>query len=118
MALTSEQLLREAIAHEETQLVELADQYNETQERLAALKTELATMEPTPIVPSAPEIQISGDIPTTAEGKVSLFRQLFRGQDDVFPLLWISSKTGRKGYSPACNNEWVRGVCEFSDHFQ
>jgi superfamily II DNA or RNA helicase len=112
MALMKEQSLREAIAHEETQLAKLADQYNETQERLAALKTELATMEPTPIVPSAPEIQTSGDIPTTAEGKVSLFRQLFRGRDDVFPLLWISSKTGRKGYSPACNNEWVRGVCE------
>jgi len=112
MALTKEQSLREAIAHEETQLAELADQYNETQERLASLKTELATMEPTPIVPSSPEIQTSGDIPTTAEGKISLFRQLFRGRDDVFPLLWISSKTGRKGYSPTCNNEWVRGVCE------
>jgi hypothetical protein len=24
----------------------------------------------------------------------------------------MSSKTGRKGYSPACGNEWVRGVCE------
>ena len=102
MALTKEQSLREAIAQQETQLAELADQYNETQERLAALKTELATMEPTPIVPSAPEIQTSGDIPTTAEGKISLFRQLFRGRDDVFPLLWISSKTGRKGYSCEC----------------
>ena len=36
MALTKEQSLREAIAHEETQLAELADQYNETQERLSA----------------------------------------------------------------------------------
>ena len=112
MALTKEQSLREAIAHEETQLAKLADKYNKTQERLASLKTELATMEPTLIVPSSPEIQTSGDIPTTAEGKISLFRQLFRGRDDVFPLLWISSKTGRKGYSPACNNEWVHGVCE------
>jgi len=112
MALTKEQSLREAIAHEETQLAKLADKYNKTQERLASLKTELATMEPTLIVPSSPEIQTSGQIPTTAEGKISLFRQLFRGRDDVFPLLWISSKTGRKGYSPACNNEWVHGVCE------
>ena len=69
-------------------------------------------MEPTPVVPSAQAVQPSGDIPTTAEGKISLFRQLFRGRDDVFPLLWMSSKTGRKGYSPACGNEWVRGVCE------
>jgi len=48
MALTKEQSLREAIAHEETQLAKLADKYNKTQERLASLKTELATMEPTP----------------------------------------------------------------------
>ncbi len=27
-------------------------------------------------------------------------------------MLWISSKTGRKGYSPACGNEWVRDLCE------
>ena len=28
------------------------------------------------------------------------------------PKLWLSTKTGRKGYSPACRNEWVRGICE------
>ena len=104
--------LRQAIAREETQLAELAYKQNESRERLAALKAELATMESTPVVPSTPAIQPNVDIPTTAEGKISLFRQLFRGRDDVFPLLWISSKTGRKGSSPACGNEWVRGVCE------
>jgi superfamily II DNA or RNA helicase len=112
MALTKEQSLLEVIAREEAQLAELADKHNETQERLAALKAELAAMESAPIVPSAPAIQPGADIPTTAEGKISLFRQLFRGRDDVFPLLWMSSKTGRKGYSPACSNEWVRGVCQ------
>ena len=104
--------LRQAIAHEEAQLAELTHKRNESRERLAALKTQLATLESTPVTPSTPAIQPVADTPTTAEGKISLFRQLFRGRDDVFPLLWISSKTGRKGYSPACDNEWVRGVCE------
>ncbi len=48
---------------------------------------------------------------TPAE-KVTLFLRLFRGRDDVYPILWQNQKTGKKGYSPACANEWVRGVCE------
>ena len=31
---------------------------------------------------------------------------------DVYPKLWQNQKTGKKGYSPACANEWVRRVCE------
>jgi len=103
--------LRQAIAREEVLLAELSHKHNKSRERLAALKTELATLESTPVTPSTPAIQPVADIPTTAEEKISLFRQLFRGRNDVFPLLWISSKTGRKGYSPACGNEWVRVVC-------
>ncbi len=48
---------------------------------------------------------------TPAE-KVALFLRLFRGRGDVYPKLWQNQKTGKKGYSPACANEWVRGVCE------
>ena len=44
--------------------------------------------------------------------KVKLFRSLFRGREDVHPVRFESRKTGRAGYSPACANEWVRGVCE------
>ncbi|MEO6324282.1 MAG: DEAD/DEAH box helicase family protein [Thermoanaerobaculia bacterium] len=44
--------------------------------------------------------------------KVALFRSLFRGRDDVFPRLWTNRRTGKKGYAPACANEWVRGICE------
>lgn len=43
--------------------------------------------------------------------KVSLFRRLFAGRSDVFPLRWENQKTGKSGYAPACANEWVRGVC-------
>jgi hypothetical protein len=47
---------------------------------------------------------------STAE-KVALFRKLFCGRSDVFPVRWESS-TGRSGYAPACANEWKPGVCE------
>jgi len=42
--------------------------------------------------------------------KVALFRRLFRGRLDVYPLRWESAK-GRSGYAPACGNEWRSGIC-------
>ena len=44
--------------------------------------------------------------------KIALFRSLFRGRTDVYPQRFESQKTGKAGYSPACGNEWVRGICE------
>jgi len=42
--------------------------------------------------------------------KITLFRRLFRGRTDVYPVRWQSTQ-GRFGYSPACGNEWKAGVC-------
>jgi hypothetical protein len=44
--------------------------------------------------------------------KIALFRSLFRGREEVWPLRLESVKTGKSGYSPVCGNEWVRGICE------
>jgi superfamily II DNA or RNA helicase len=44
--------------------------------------------------------------------KVALFRRLFRGRTDVYPIRWESKTTGKSGYAPACSNEWLAGVCE------
>ncbi len=46
------------------------------------------------------------------EEKIARFRSLFRGRTDVYPQRFESARTGRAGYSPACGNEWVRGICE------
>jgi superfamily II DNA or RNA helicase len=48
----------------------------------------------------------------TTDEKVALFRRLFRGRTDVYPVRWESKTTARSGYSPACANEWRAGVCE------
>jgi superfamily II DNA or RNA helicase len=42
---------------------------------------------------------------STPGEKIALFRTLFRGREDVYPIRWVS-KTGKSGYSPACGNEW------------
>ncbi|MGA2189204.1 MAG: DEAD/DEAH box helicase family protein [Steroidobacteraceae bacterium] len=48
---------------------------------------------------------------SSASKKIALFRRLFSGRTDVFPLRWENRNTGKSGYAPACANEWVRGVC-------
>lgn len=42
--------------------------------------------------------------------KIDLFKRLFKGRSDVFAKRWQNA-TGRSGYSFACQNEWVKGVC-------
>lgn len=46
------------------------------------------------------------------ESKISLFRSLFHGRDDIYARRFESRKTGKSGYAPACANEWVPGVCD------
>lgn len=50
--------------------------------------------------------------PVSPAGKIALFLSFFRCREDVYPKLWENPKDGRKGYSPVCRNEWLRGVCE------
>ncbi|MBI9018846.1 MAG: hypothetical protein JEZ07_16460 [Phycisphaerae bacterium] len=45
------------------------------------------------------------------QNKIILYRSLFRGREDVYPRRFEGIKTGKSGYQPACNNEWVQGVC-------
>ena len=64
---------------------------------------------PQPVVVVAREPETSRL--STAE-KVALFRRLFRGRTDVYPIRWEGKTSGKSGYAPACANEWRAGVCE------
>lgn len=64
-----------------------------------------------PPPPAAPVPEPEPSRLSTGE-KVALFRRLFRGRTDVYPVRWESKTTGKAGYSPACANEWRAGVCE------
>ncbi len=48
----------------------------------------------------------------STDEKIALFRKLFRGRTDIFPVRWESKATGKAGYAPACGNEWKPGICE------
>jgi hypothetical protein len=53
----------------------------------------------------------SATVPETPSQKLELFLKLFRCRESVFPKMWENKSKGTKGYSPACDNEWVRDLC-------
>lgn len=87
-------------------LAELAEERKTLEARLEQLLQPGAVSAPV----SAPE---RGDVTavSSAAAKVALFRRLFAGRTDVFPVRWENAKAERAGYAPACANEWVAGVC-------
>ena len=48
---------------------------------------------------------------SSPDSKIALFRSLFRGREDIYPVRFESKKTGKCGYQPACANEWIKGIC-------
>lgn len=50
--------------------------------------------------------------PESNEEKTDLFLTLFRGRESVYPKRWENTKTGKQGYSPVCENEWVKPICD------
>lgn len=97
------------IAAEETRLAELEKEGAASRTRLEALREQLADGRPAPTA-SLPLFLAPG-VPVTPAEKVLLFRSLFRGREDVFPIRFLSRKTGKAGYAPACNHKFLRGVC-------
>jgi len=93
--------VEQAIRREKARLVRLERERNQSLERLNALKEELNRFDGE-----------QGGEPFTSSEKLSLFMKLFRGRDDVYAKRWTNAKKDRSGYSPACANEWVSGVCE------
>ena len=80
------------------------------------LRARLGFSEPLPhqIPPAVSSLQLfiqSDVLPSTNEHssfeqKITLFRMLFRGREDVYPVLWENRQTGRKGYTPAVKGGW------------
>jgi len=55
------------------------------------------------------QLRSAFDAPSTTLSKaekVAIFRALFRGRQDTYPLRWENSRTGKAGYSPAIENKW------------
>ncbi len=85
------------------------------QSRLAALDVERAglkvQLEELEKLNLAVQPEIFDPPGMSVEAKIRLFRSLFKGRADIFPIRWESSKTSKSGYAISCGNEWVRGLC-------
>lgn len=49
---------------------------------------------------------------SSTQEKIALFMELFHGRRDVYAKRYYSFKTKKSGYTPACQNEWVRDLCD------
>lgn len=76
---------------------------------LATLEKQLSALENVTQAGPFAGATVTNTSPSSA--KIALFRSLFTGRPDVFPLRWENRKSARAGYSPACSNEWARGIC-------
>ncbi|MEM6532494.1 MAG: DEAD/DEAH box helicase family protein [Myxococcota bacterium] len=99
--------LESEIAAARARLQELESQAAEARERLQLLELQRSRPDTT-----RPKNRLVQPVPRTPQEKVELFRSLFRGRTDVFPKFWENPRTQKRGYSPACANEWVQGVCD------
>ena len=55
--------------------------------------------------PSVSDMQGAVTSKSTPDGKVKLFRNLFRGREDVYAVRW-EGRNGKAGYSPAYHRIW------------
>ena len=90
-------MARDRVQEIQLELTRLAARRDELERELASLKAQ------------------SHDKPrqslTTIDSHVDLFLRMFRCRELVYPKLWENRARGTSGYSPACKNEWVKGIC-------
>ena len=110
-AMRTREAIVQELATEEVKLTELERGLSATRARIDTLRAELQTASAAKQTAPPVAVPIPHTAPTTAADKVKLFRSLFRGRTDVFPVRFISKKTGSRGYAPACSNKWEPGLC-------
>ena len=47
----------------------------------------------------------------TPNQKIHIFKNLFRGREDIFAMRWEKQDKSASGYTPVCLNEWKQGLC-------
>ena len=106
------EVLQEDISRAQARLAELDDERAQITRHLLELNARLSSLRRSDDTSPARLTEPRGTAPSTSAEKVALFMNLFRGRADVYPKRWMNAKKGTKGYSPACDNEWVKGVCD------
>jgi superfamily II DNA or RNA helicase len=108
----NDRVIDEKIARIQARLTSLDAERAELQATLGELERQRTSLGHTDDRPTVPGTAPSVTRNSPTKEKVALFRRLFVGRSDVFPVRWENRKTGRSGYAPACANEWVKGLCD------
>lgn len=104
-AIGSDETLRSRVSELAVECARLQRENGELRRRLGM---QSAAVESVPsITPDPMTSRLAGTLTngSPAASKLSLFRALFRGRDDVFAVRWIG-KDGKAGYSPAAHKDW------------
>lgn len=91
--------IHEKIQHLTKRIKELDEAKAELLDEVKALQAFVEVQEKVIPKPVPPVSQFSPN------EKIAIFMDLFRGREGVFPKRWENQKTGKSGYSPACQNE-------------
>ncbi len=97
-----------AIAEHQKSAQEECDRLRAENARLRAMLGIEDSVSKAPGPTAIPIVSVSDSsiaAPSTPEKKVSLFRSLFRGREDVYAIRW-EGKGGKSGYSPAGVTDW------------
>lgn len=104
----------------QTRLAQLEDECRKLREENASLRGQLRlenkfsikkTEFSDAVVQAESSYALNSTTKLSTDAKIQLFRSLFKGREDIYSIRW-DSKSGRSGYAPACDNEWVAGLCE------
>lgn len=120
MADEDQMRLVEEIARARQRVAELDRARDAEVTRIAELEAEISALDaisPDPPANALAEPARNDDAPAqptrrSPDRKLQIFRELFRGREDVYPTRFESAKTGKQGYGPACANKFAKGLCE------
>jgi hypothetical protein len=87
----------------------LKEENRQLRERLGIPRIETAAQ---PVSESNTPVTVTAK--SSPDKKVTPFRSLFRGRDDVYAIRW-EGRDGKKGYSPACQKVWGNPFGKNSD---
>jgi superfamily II DNA or RNA helicase len=104
-------LLEKRLEDARNKLARINDERRQVLDEISVLEKKSAIVQNNQNIPHLfPNAAINNYSPP--EKKISLFRSLFKGREDVYPRRWENVKTGKSGYQPVCKNEWIRGLCQ------
>ncbi len=111
--MTSSEAIEQTLADALAECQRLRGENRQLRERLRLAQIEMQhPQSPTSVI--TPVAAVAVNAKSRSEETVKLFRSLFRGRENVYPVRW-DGRNGKAGYSPACRKGWGGSFRKKSD---